>query len=289
MNAILEIYQYFDQDRLRVILFVLSCIAILFFWKDTQGQRLRRFIVLPALLLLILFLNPIVAPQLGQAAEIAQSLRFFWIIPVTLLISICVVQTIDRLPHKKVLLLLVPAAVGGLLWYSDSFEKLRGQWNGQAENWYKVPNVVVELCDKIMEDDADMEKRAIFPFPLSLWVRQYQPAIQTLYVSSWDNSFTKEQYELFFSFRPEEDAKYHKREYLGTPTYLEDVARQAIEQNYTYIVLPSESDQYEGNLLDYGYEEIDRVNTDNTERYTAYQQEYVLYRMNTDTGEEATG
>lgn len=279
MDATCKFIEYFDSDRLRLILFLVSCIAVLFFWKDRQGQKLRRYVVLPSIALLTLFLNPLVATKLQAVSDGAQSLRFFWMIPTTLLVAILIVRILVVLPKKKALILLIPAAMVFAYWYSDGLERIRGQWNGRAENWYKVPNSVVELCDQIMEDNAGVDKRAIFPLPLSLWVRQYQPGIQILYAWSWDSStFTPERYDLYFSCRPQEACRYYGTEYLGTPVYLKDVATKAIQQNYPYIVLPAQQDGYEGDLKDYGYEEIGRVNTDLTKRDTSYDQEYVLYR-----------
>lgn len=188
MDATCKYIEYFDTDRLRLILFLVSCIAVLFFWKDCQEKKLRRYIVLPSIVLLAVFLNPFVASKLQDGSDGAQSLRFFWIIPTTLLVAILVVRIFAALPKKRVLILLIPAAMMFVFQYADGLERIRGQWNGQAENWYKVPNSVVELCNQIMEDDAGVDKRAIFPLPLSLWVRQYQPGIQTLYAWSWDSS-----------------------------------------------------------------------------------------------------
>lgn len=287
MDATYKFIEYFDADRLRLILFLIGCIATLFFWKDRQGKKLRRYIVLPSIVLLAVFLNPFVASKLQDGSDGAQSLRFFWIIPTTLLVAILVVRMFAALPKKRVLVLLIPAAMIFVFRYADGLERIRGQWNGQAENWYKVPNLVVELCDQIMEDDAGVDKRAIFPLPLSLWVRQYQPGIQTLYAWSWDSStFTPERYDLYFTCRPQEACRYYGTEYLGTPVYLKDVATKAIQQNYPYIILPAQQDGYEGDLRDYGYEEIFRVNTNLTKRDTTYDQEYVLYRTTLTAGTE---
>ena len=144
MDATYKFIEYFDADRLRLILFLIGCIATLFFWKDRQGQKLRRYIVLPSIVLLAVFLNPFVASKLQDGSDGAQSLRFFWIIPTTLLVAILVVRIFAALPKKRVLILLISAAMMFVFQYADGLERIRGQWNGQAENWYKVPNSVVE-------------------------------------------------------------------------------------------------------------------------------------------------
>lgn len=285
MEAIREIYQYFDDDRLRILLFVLCCVIVLFIWKDEQSRQLRRFIVLPAILLVVLFLNPLVAPRILQASDTNQSLRFFWMIPATLFIAICIVKVVHSLRCKKWLLLVVPMALAGILVYTGRFQRLRGEWQKSTENWYKVPPVVVELCDYIMEDDENQEKRAIFPLPLSLWVRQYQPGIQLLYSWSKDTTYTPEQKELFFRFRPDEEAKYYKEEYDGTPVDLEMAGGLAAELQYDYIVLPAKNN-YTGSLEACGYQEIWRVNTEKDVVYNSYDEEYILYRLQNSSEED---
>ena len=127
MDATCKYIEYFDADRLRLILFLVACIEALFFWKDRQGQKLRRYIVLPSIALLALFLNPFVASKLQDGSEGAQSLRFFWMIPTTLLVAILIVRLLAALPKKKVLILLIPAAMVLVYQYADGLEKIRGQ------------------------------------------------------------------------------------------------------------------------------------------------------------------
>ena len=286
MDAVWKIYQYFDDDRLRVVLFVLWCIAVLFVWKDAQSRRLRKYIVLPAILLVVLFLNPIVAPKLLQVSDTNQCLRFFWMIPAALFISNCRVKAVGMLRDKKWLLLVLLVALAGIMLYTDRFSKLRNQWQRTTDNWYKVPPVVIELCDRIMQDGAGLEKRAIFPLPLSLWVRQYQPGIDLLYSWSKDGTLTPEQKELFYRFRPEEEAKEQKEEYDGTPVDLDRAGELAAELAYNYIILPADHD-YTGALESSGYREIARVNTDVDVIYSTYDEEYILYRLQAVSGEVA--
>lgn len=276
MSAVWETCQYFGDDRLRVVLFVISCIAVLFVRRENWSRRVRRFIIWPAFLLLVVFLNPTVAAKILKESDANQSVRFFWIIPVVLLISICTVKLAGALRSKR-WLLAVPIILLGILLYTDRFQKLRSNWQPTTANWYKIPPVVLELSNRIMEDDANLEKRAIFPFKLSLWVRQYQPEIELLYSWQKDATYTPEQRELFFLFRPEEEAKANGEEYDGTPVNLVKAGQLAAELEYNYIVIPVEN-EYIGTLESCGYREIYRANPDAEVTAGPYEAAYILYR-----------
>lgn len=283
MSAVWETCQYFDDDRLQVVLFAISCIAVLFLWKGDWSRRVRRFIIWPAFLLLAVFLNPTVAAKILKESDANQAVRFFWIIPVVLLISICTVKAAGALRNKK-WILTVPIALLGVLLYTNRFQRLRSQWQPEMENWYKIPSMVVELCDYIMEDDTNLEKRAIFPLPLSLWVRQYQPGIELLYSWQEDATYIPEQRKLFFLFRPEEEAKANGEENDGTPVNLVKAGRLAAELEYNYIVIPAEN-EYIGTLESCGYREIYRVNPDAEVTASPYEAAYILYRLENPAGE----
>ena len=283
MSAVWEACQYFGGDRLRVVLFVISCIAVLFVWRGRWSRRVRCFIIWPSFLLLVVFLNPTVAAKILKESDANQSVRFFWIIPVVLLISICTVKAAGALRSKR-WLLAVPIILLGILLYTDRFQKLRSNWQPNTANWYKIPPVILELSDRIMEDDAYLEKRAIFPFKLSLWVRQYQPGIELLYSWQEDATYTVEQRKLLFLFRPEEEAKANGEEYDGTPVNLVKAGRLAAELEYNYIVIPVEND-YIGTLESCGYREIYRANPDAEVTASPYEAAYILYRLENPAGE----
>lgn len=283
MSAVWEACQYFGGDRLRVVLFVISCIAVLFVWRGHWSRRVRCFIIWPSFLLLVVFLNPTVAAKIQKESDANQSVRFFWIIPIVLLISICTAKAVGALRSKR-WLLAVPILLLGILLYTDRFQKLRSNWQPTTANWYKIPPVVLKLSDRIMEDDTNLEKRAIVPLPLSLWVRQYQPGIELLYSWQEDATFTPEQRNLFFLFRPEEEAKANGEEYDSTPVNLVKAGRLAAELEYNYIVIPVEN-EYIGTLESCGYREIYRVDSDAVVTAGPYEAAYILYRLENPAGE----
>ena len=175
---------YFWSDKPRVIYFVICCTLVLVLaWKrrDALSSGLRRYIVWPSVLLLVLLLNPVVAHLLVTKYEETRSLRFFWMVPVTLLLAAVTVLLVDWLPQRRHKILAAVAVPLVLLAFSGGFLRLRVTWQNRFTNWYKVPEVVILLDDWILNDDAGLEKTAVFPTPVNLWVHQYRPEIELPY------------------------------------------------------------------------------------------------------------
>ena len=259
---------YFWVDKPRVIYFVFCCALVLVLaWKrrDALSRGLRRYIVLPSVLLLVLLLNPVVAHLLVTRYEETRSLRFFWLVPITLLLAVVTVLLVDWLPRRRQKVLAAVAVPVALLAFSDGFSHLRVTWQNRFTNWYKVPEVVIQLDDWIVSDDAGLEKTAVFPTPVNLWVRQYRPEIVLPYEWNKVNKQSEEAKMLYEVIEEAEDA-----------VDLEEVNHWAVAGGYNYIVLDS-GKTYTGILPD--YEEVYRVDVDPAQDTNDYDREYILYRL----------
>ena len=146
---------------------------------------------------------------------------------------------------------------------------LRNTWKGLIGNWYKMPPVVLELCDDILADTSHEEKTAVFPFPLNMWVHQYTTEIDipfAMYRSTYESD------ETIISLY---DAMMNKGE---DPIDLDEVAMYAKTGHYNYIVLPR-TGNFIGNLEENGYMELETVGSDVQEADSDYEREYVLYSL----------
>lgn len=268
MVSMRSLFAYFWQDEPRVLYFVFCCIVVvlLAFWlRDKVAVQLRNKIVLPALLLVVVFGNPVSAHILVTRAVETQSLRFFWLIPVSLFLAATTVWLIGFLPRRwlKGAAALGVAAV--LLVSGQQFTVLRSCWENVTPNWYKIPPVVVDLSDFILADDTYDDKRAAFVFPLNLWVRQYDSGIFLLF--SWTGG---ENLDLRKAMDTESEE----------PIDLTEVAELAAEDDCYYLVLPREWD-YTGSLEGSGYREVYAAagipNPEDPD--DDYSREYVIYRL----------
>lgn len=267
MVSMRSLLAYFWVDKLRVLGFVACCVIVLVLawkYKDAFSRKVFRYIVLPSAILLVLLLNPLVAHLLVTMYE-NQSLRFFWLVPVSLLLAIVVVYVVCRFRgrgQKLLLAILFPLA---FVSFANGFRSLRGTWQNRITNVYKVPPIVMILGDWIMNDDAGLEKSAVFPQPLDLWVRQYKPEIEMPFQWRLYNRESVAAQQLYRIMQEPKEA-----------INLCEVSYWAQEGGYNYIVLDSQKD-YEGTLTH--YREVYRVDVDPDKDTNSYDREYTVYRL----------
>lgn len=265
MVSMRSLFAYFWKDQPRVLYFVFCCclVLLLAYWKRNQtALQLKNKIVLPAILLIVVFGNPVSAHILVTKAVETQSLRFFWLIPVSLFLAAATVMIVDFIPKRWLKIVVAIVVIPILLFSGRGLKILRLNWQNNTPNWYKIPPVVIDLCDYILADDTYSEKSVACCFPLNLWVRQY----------------TSEIY-LPFSWTGAENPKLsHEMDMAeGHPLDLDLISKLSAEKQYEYIVIPREGD-YVGSLETFGYYEIYSVDVNPKSDEDQYDREYVLYR-----------
>lgn len=267
MVSMRSLLAYFWVDRPRVIYFVLCCaVVVLLAWKrrDEASRALRRYVVAPAAVLLVLLLNPVVAHFLVTKYEETRSLRFFWLIPASLLMAAASVLLVDWLRPRALRLLAAVVLPLGVLATVNGFQSLRHTWQNRITNWYKVPGSVMELCDAIVAESG--ATKAVFPTPLNLWVRQYRPEIEQPYAWTKVNQASQAAVTIYETLETDEGA-----------VDLDALGTAAAEGGYEYIVL-AENGDYTGDLAPYGYAEVYRVGAEPDQVENAYDETYILYR-----------
>ena len=270
---------YFWQDKPRVIAFVVCCALVLLLaciTKKDPWKKMVRYILLPSFLLLALLLNPVVAHILVTKDMTGRTVRFFWLIPVTLVLAIVPVQLIGKLPGKITKALagvLLPVAI--FMAFNNGMTTFKYvTWIRGDFNLYKTPQIALDLCDAIMEDDAYTEKTVVAPDVVSGWFRQYQPEIQ-LPFSRGDvdrtNPVNMELYKTMIAYDV-----YSKS---GDPINVQKLAQKSEEGGYNYIILPTDA-LVTGNIEDYGYEKAQSVSSYYPSDFYAniYGIEYTIYR-----------
>lgn len=268
MVSMRSLLAYFWVDKTRVLFFVFCCVLVLFLaWKQRNhfAVRLRRYLVVPSIVLLAFLLNPLVAHLLVTLDDETRSLRFFWLVPVSLLLAIVTVYLISFLPGRRQKILIAAVVPFVLLAFSNQFSTLRHTWQNRVTNAYKVPEVVIALDDWIMNDDAGLEKTAVFPTPLNLWVRQYRAEIKLPYAWWRINRKSEAAGNL-----------YDIIEATDGPVDLDQVNEWAVKGGYNYIVLDS-GETYQ-NIL-HNYQEVYRIDVDPTKDTNSYDREYIVYRL----------
>ena len=170
------------------LLFVFSCLkefggqtyfvgffltGLLYVWIR-GGEKERHFFCRSSLFLAVTIYNPIIANTLirimGMSAEYY---RFFWILPIGLLLAyVCVELTeMPRTMWGKrgmiLFLILLLLFSGNPVVSSVSAIKI-------PTNKYKIPDELLAICDVIHEDAGDNEfPKSVFEYEYNTLVRQY--------------------------------------------------------------------------------------------------------------------
>ena len=281
MENIKQLYSFMWSDPIRIgafsfcSFFICLCTLI----KSEKNEikiQVRNQLILPSVLLLAVVFNPISSRILLSLMEERRVFRFFWIVPVLPIIAIVAVWFVKHLPCK-VLRILVAGIVPILfIGTTFQFDHMKSYWSNERQNWYKIPESVVTLCDYIENDDATTSKTVIMPPILSMWVRQYRGDI-IMPFSYWRSESSIEGSEIIEQIMSGSEGQ--------TTIDLDTLGDAASQYPFNYIVIPSYV-ATRGMLENYGYQLIYRVNedynlmNDGTDSYTSrgvYDMEYDLY------------
>lgn len=252
---------YLMADEAKVIYFIFCCVIVLMLSTQCKQRifvELRNKVVFPAILLLIFVPNPVSAHLFVSSNMETQSLRFIWLIPTTILLSCVTVLLIYKFCKRWERIIAAGMMSIAIFACGKSIASIKSVWTWNTPNWYKVPQSVVELCDYIMSDSSIESKVVAFPFPLNLWVRQYQPGI--IMPFAWDVTECQDLHDAM-----EED-----------PINLDHVSSLAADFGCTYVVLQADAN-YIGCMED--YIEIWRIDLEDEINVPYYNDEYILYRV----------
>lgn len=269
MVSMRSLFAYFWRDPPRVIFFAVCCALVLVLSfrrpKDAFYGKLRDQIVLPSLLLIFLFLNPVSTHFLLPLMMETRMLRFFWLVPVSLLLGVTSAALLTKLPPKAARVL---AAAGGtalvvlcVLGWSK-----RAKRTYSVDNWYKIPQNVVELCNEIDRTAEETDRTAVFPQPLNLWVRQYDASIRQPFAWNHVEDEMANSHDLYTMLVLERDK----------PLDLDMLGQQAAAAGLNYIVLAEDANAY-GSLAGSGYREIFRTDAGPEPEINTYDKSYILY------------
>lgn len=209
------VWQNISGSGMLVALYVVALLYLFFREKETYKRIL--LIYLPLFIIAVLLL-PITYRTIATVIDEELYYRFFWMLPMTLVIAYTAVELYHsyRGKYKKLV------ALGLALVIILSGDFLYDNWRySKAENEFHVPQEVVDICDLIHTDGREV--MALFPMELMQYVRQYDGTIcmpygRNILVGEWDIFHT-----LYFTFEIHE-------------TDTEAIAREAAEYECSYIV-----------------------------------------------------
>lgn len=162
------------------------------FFLIIKRPDLRKVLLLPVSILLFLFAFPktshFIMSYMFEGGSIYW--RYFWLLQIDLIIAAAVVEMIGIKKKHKGQILLVALGIlivsGSFIFNQNNFQK--------AENPYKIPEEVVEICDLIKADAGEsylLEDLTVAPAYLAGWIRMYDGDICLLYGRYSSYTYTK--------------------------------------------------------------------------------------------------
>ena len=242
-----EILQKYMGTGLMIIWFLFALIY-LFFQEKRKPMRIL-FLYTPTIILL-LFFNPLFYRLFSSTVGTEIYFRLCWLLPVTVVISYTIVHIFDTLPNAKqqsshsaasiyspkvcfASIAIIILIISGKPVYSNPLYS-------PAENFYHVPQAVVDICDAIKIDGREV--MAAFPDEFLLYVRQYSPVVCMPYGREAYTGFYNELNTMVMS----------------NEINVERLSVLSKEALCHYVIL-KEGKSFIGNMSDYGYQLFDTL------------------------------
>lgn len=168
-NTVYGVWQNISGSGILTGLYVCA-LVFLFFYEKEKYKRIL-LVYLPAFWLMLLFL-PITYRIIAEVIDEELYYRFFWMLPMTLVIAYGLVQ-VYQIYQGKYRKLVAVGLVAALALCGDF---VYNNWRySVAKNPYHVPRSVVEICDLMHAEGREV--MAVFPQELMQYVRQYDSTI----------------------------------------------------------------------------------------------------------------
>lgn len=224
-------------------LLFLAALVYLFF----AGKHWRRWVAWPALVLCVLVTEPHIYQFLQKYMLGKTYWRLFWIIPVMPVIACAAVDIVGRIRRKTTAAL----ALGGILFLIAGCGSLvygHSQTSfSKAENAYKIPQRVVDVCQFLLE--LDEQPRIVAEPSIYLYARQYSADIQMMYGRDEDGYI-----------HTIDDQRKRVADEMSSDdpdlAYIHDIME---ELDYSYLIKSDYDDAWDSAYYSAGFEKIGRI------------------------------
>lgn len=239
LDILREEYEFFvsySGNSLIMVLYVLSLIYI-----GCAGKEMRRKLLYPSLLLMFVILNPFFYTYIWKRLLDNVFWRMMWMFPVVPCIAYAAAGILGRIRRWWLRALvcvgmMAVVAVSGQFIYADNTVFV------EATNYYKLPQEVVDIADRICQ--LDDSPRVAAPRTLYCYLRQYNQNISLMYgrnaegyisaISDIDQRVAKE----IESDAPDYDYVFMNAAYEGCNfviTYAGKVVPEEVLSTYGYV------------------------------------------------------
>ncbi|MBE5844858.1 MAG: hypothetical protein E7302_11940 [Butyrivibrio sp.] len=239
----LVIFKNYGGNGYLLYLFVAALIYLLIAEKDMRKKLLVA--IVPAIILVGFFVP---FTRIAYVAVIPDGgdtyYRLLWLLPM----GVCIAYAGCKLfaEHKRIGVIVISVLIifcGSLVY--------KNQYVSRAENLYHIPQVVIDICDKIKPEEGEPRVRGVFPDELIHFVRQYDTDILMPYGRDTLH------HEYYNAVRE----AYHKPEVINA----KELLAATRETKCRYIIM------IEGRAIDTDLEDMGLILLDNIGGYNIYE------------------
>ena len=191
--------QVFDMATMKGVyslIFLGASIYILLNKRSEQNESVRKLLAWTTAAVIILC-SPLFGLVTGNRTP-TRVLRFYWAMPFEYIVLYCVVDILYKIKKRREKCVFCCIVIAGLLSLGRqdnlTYPKIEQRWPWvKAENLYKIPQPVYELCNAIGREQQGQACYASFPSEMALFVRQYDASISLPYgtylEAPWSESY----------------------------------------------------------------------------------------------------
>lgn len=177
INRFSDILAKNDIKEFYGVYFLMWIVSLLYLFQHRK-EREKMFLgfALPTVVAMLIVFNPICAIVIDKCLQ-ASFWRVYWIFNIVIVIACtgtCIVFDLYKRNQRLVAivsLFIAISALGTNVYQANNFKK--------AENAYKIPQAVIEVCDILVENE--ITENVAVDNDLAIWVRQYDATLSTLY------------------------------------------------------------------------------------------------------------
>lgn len=241
--------------------FMVVYIIILLILLIQKNRTWREVFVYPFLIQLLtvfnIFLLDFLIPKLSLTTRYY---RFFWILPVSVLLGIFCVWMISKIRVRVCKAVVLFLFIGGILYVgypcrAYNYDSVGWPSMSAKENEYKIPNYIVELSD-ILHSEGLEEPIVVYGYTEQLFLREYDGRVRSVFERNdtlYMQTYSEEEMEQILASDRYKD-KLWLLVFQGR--HLEkEVLDEALEAlNADYIVLDNSVNDNADYAMDLGYE-----------------------------------
>lgn len=177
LNEIEVLYKYFNNEN--YIFFVIFLISIIYIFSTEKDKKIKDFFVGYSIFILIIIWNPVCIYVLNKFINFGAMYRIYYMLPNCITIAYALTKIVEKNDNhiKKTIAILGMAVI--IMFFGNSI--FNQYTTVKVNNYYKLPDEVVQIAYIISGDKEIENKKAIVPYGMSSQIRQVCADIEMYY------------------------------------------------------------------------------------------------------------